>query len=413
MGYNTRANSITSKWVKMNEEALKSQTQKRRQIPEEAWAYLRERGYVEDALTKDSDEEAMELIFKERDALFAAFPVRGGGGSRGGNKRADSVEVSLSDLELERKAALEEYLAKSATCDADVYLFREKVLEGELLSKEQAWKLLKSPAAAFLETRLFRDGNIPLVGHIAEVNDYRRELVTQGIRYEASVTVHPPGITQEVSMTTWAGTSDADSRRPVVIGFPDEEGRTSGAEVWSISLLGELRDLSDKLSQRYRWEPAQAVWFVLTGEIPAIVALQAIRAFWSSMYHHDILITIEASPWVSSKTVEKAFRKAQIKTMGTKGGRPPGEKNLRLFRFVTERIEPLGLFEEGTRRAGAPEHMREIELVARQRYMKIPKHKDLVREWNETYPDWSYKNGTSRFWRDYERIKNTVADGPA
>ncbi len=244
------------------------------------------------------------------------------------------------------------------------------------------------------------------------MNDYRRELSTLGVRYEASVTVHPPGITQEVSLTTYTGTSDADKRRPVVIEFPDEEGGISEAGVWSVSLLGELRDLSDKLSQRYRWEPAQAVWFVLTGEVPAVVVLRATRTFWSSMYHRDTLITIEASPWVSSNTVEKAFRKAQIKTLGSKGGRPPSVKNLRLFRFVTERIEPLGLFKEGKRRPGAPEHTRKIELIAGQWYRKDPKARDLVREWNETYPHWRYEPGTGQFMKDYKRMRKTVAHGP-
>ena len=130
------------------------------------------------------------------------------------------------------------------------------------------------------------------------------------------------------------------------------------------------------------------------------------------MYHRDTLITIEAAPWVSSKTVEKAYRRAQIKTLGTKGGRPPSKKNLRLFRFVTDRMEPLGLLEEGARLPGAPEDASEIELIVAQRYMKVPKHRELVREWNETYPEWSYEIGTGRFWRDYNRIKKTVAIGP-
>jgi hypothetical protein len=129
------------------------------------------------------------------------------------------------------------------------------------------------------------------VGHDAKVNNYRRELVPQGIRYEASVTVRPPGIIQEVSMTTWAGTTITDKRRPVVIEFPDEEGRTIAAEVWSTSLLGELRELGEKLSDRCRWKSAQAVWFVLTGEAPKVIALQTTRTFWSCMYHHDTLLT--------------------------------------------------------------------------------------------------------------------------
>ena len=51
----------------------------------------------------------------------------------------------------------------------------------------------------------------------------------------------------------------------------------------------------------------------------------------------DAKIIIEAIPWVSSETVRKHYRKAQIKVMGTSGGKAPGLKHLRLFRFVTER----------------------------------------------------------------------------
>jgi hypothetical protein len=44
----------------------------------------------------------------------------------------------------------------------------------------------------------------------------------------------------------------------------------------------------------------------------------------------------------------------------------------------------------------------------------VPNLKELVRGWNATYPypDWSYKKGTSRFWRDYKRARKIVAFGP-
>jgi hypothetical protein len=210
-------------------------------------------------------------------------------------------------------------------------------------------------------------------------------------------------------MTTWAGTSQMDKQRPVVLEYPDEQGRIVARQVWSISLLGERKEAGEKLSYRYRWQQAQAVWFVLTGEIPAVPALTVIRSFPSSMYHSDTLITIEAAPWVSSKTIEKAFRKAQIKSMGTKGNRRPSEKNLRLFRFIIERIEPLGLFEKGKRPPGAPEGMVELELVTNLQYMKVPEGKELVSEWDETYPHWSYRGDTRRFWRDYNRIRKTIS----
>ena len=54
----------------------------------------------------------------------------------------------------------------------------------------------------------------------------------------------------------------------MVLEFPDEEGRIAQRGVWSNSLLGELWEVGEKLSDRYRWQSAQAVWFVLTGRDP-------------------------------------------------------------------------------------------------------------------------------------------------
>jgi hypothetical protein len=252
----------------MEEEKSKTEAQKRRrQLQEEAtWTILRDLQYVEDALLKDSLEEAVEVIIDAYDEFNAAFGGRSDGRSQGGDRRTDTVDVALSDLELERQAALEEYLAMCATCDIDVYRFRERVLEGDLLAENEARDLLKSPAAALIESRLFKWWKIPFVGHTAQVNSYARDLVPPGFaEYTATIAVDPPGTTYTVGMPTLANIAHADEQRPVVLEFPDEQGRIVGREVWSISLLGQLRELGKKLSDRYRWQPAQAVWFVALG----------------------------------------------------------------------------------------------------------------------------------------------------
>src|SRR5215207_2547511 len=92
-------------------------------------------------------------------------------------KNKEPVRVVLNELESERKAALEEYLAMCAACDIDVYRFREKVLEGQRLAENEARELLKSPAAALMGTRLFRVWKIPIVGHNADVKSYERVLI--------------------------------------------------------------------------------------------------------------------------------------------------------------------------------------------------------------------------------------------
>ena len=402
----------------MNEEELKRQTKKkRRAVTEQTWTYLKDRGYVDEALDKPDDEQAEEYIIKEIDALAAASP---GGGARRtqavrSNGSPETVQVSLRASELARQGALEEYFAMCAACDFDVYRFRKKVLGGQLLSKDQAWDLLKSPAAALVETRFFESWSIPIVGHTAEVKSYESDLLPWGRRHVATLTVDPPGITREVSMSPWPGGSHPEKRRPLVLKFPDEESGVANHEVWSVSLLGELREVGEKLHKRYRWHLAEAVWFVLTGETPAVPALKVTRSFPSSMYHHpdrDVLITIEASPWISSSSVARAFRKAQIKTLGYGVGSSPGEKNLKLLRFVIERTDPLGMLEAGSRLPKDPMHRPEDELITNLQYVKVPEGKELVNEWNEMYPQWSYGGNTKNFWRDFNRIRKSVAIGP-
>jgi hypothetical protein len=204
-------------------------------------------------------------------------------------------------------------------------------------------------------------------------------------------------------------------RRFLVLQFPDGKSGVANHEVWSVSLLGELREVGEKLHKRYRWHPAEAVWFVLTGKTPTVPALTVTRYFPSSMYHHpdrDVLITIEASPWISSRSVARAFRKAQIKTLGSGAGSSPGEKNLKLLRFVIERTDPLGILEAGSRLPKDPMHRTEDELITNLQYVKVPEGKELVKEWNEMYPEWSYGGNTKNLWRDFNRIRKSVAIGP-
>jgi hypothetical protein len=406
----------------MTEDELKRRAEKLRPGITTAWPYLQEKGYVSEALDRPFDEDMVKYVVREFDELpkLGRGGAIGRGGDRGREDR-DTVQASLKEVELEHQAALEQYLAMCAACDADVYRFRKTVLGGHTISSADARKLMDSPAARVLSTAAFGDWGIPFLNHTAELVDHETDLVVEGHRYRATIFVDPPGISRRVEMVTWSGTPQTAKQRLVNLEYPDEESKVRNTQVWSISLLGELREVGEKLSERYRWQPAQAVWFVLTGEIPAVPALTVTRSFPSSMYHHDTLITIEASPWVSSKTVERAFRKAQIKTLGSSGGRPLGMRALKLLRFVIERIESLGIeelgrLEEGKRPPGAPteEGWRVPELVAQYPwYRKMPNGKRLVREWNDKGPKkWSYGDNTRWFWKDYHRTKKAVAFGP-
>jgi hypothetical protein len=398
----------------MNEKELRKRVSKRRKISEEGWALMREGDYVGDALEQDFDEEKIEYIIEKYDKHKAAF-----GKTRVRRQTPDQerseVPVSLREWELERKAAFEEYAAKHAACDDGVRWFRDRVLGGRLLTAEQARDLILSPAARFLEVNKFEcgGGDVPLVAHRATLKGYEPKSGNdREVRHRATVAVDPPGMTETVENTFY------DPLRPVpkrprfkdgtdgqALYYVNERGRARKVSVWEQSLLESLRGLSERLAQWYRWEPAQATMFVLTGEIPAVPALKVgtsvkhvaelYPAKTATPEYIDATITIVASPWVSEERVKNHYRKAKIEVMGTSGGKPSSRKNLKLFRFVTERVDP----------------------TITRGHTKMPNGKTLVSEWNEAYPDWAYMTSvgdldTRRFWRDYNRIKRTIAVGP-
>ena len=398
----------------MKDTELKRRVSKRINLTEEAWAFFLEKGYVDDALTRGSCEDAVNFIIEEYYKHKVAF------GDTGGRRRAldegrSDVPVSLRESEGDRKAAFEEYAAKCANSNGVVRRFRGRVLGDRLLTAEQARELVRSPAARFLETNTFKfaGGDVPLVGHRATLEGYEPKRGNdREICHRATVSVDPPGITETVE-NTFYDAPQLTPKRPrhkdgtdgQALYYVNERGRARKVSVWDRSPLEQLRGLSERLAQRYRWEPAQATMFLLTGEIPDVPALKVgisgtVREVLpngktTSPEYIDATIHIIASPWVSWETVKKAYRTAQIQVMGTSGGTPPRSKNLKLFRFVTKRVEPM----------------------SRSGYVRMPNGKSLVSEWNEAYPEWAYKDSvgdlnTRQFWRDYHRIEKTIAVGP-
>lgn len=265
----------------MNEAELLRRARKKRKIPDWSWAYLRDMGFVEDALERNFDQEAVGYIIDSFERLAAASPTTGNRRQTVDRER-DAVPVSLSESELQRKAAFEEYAAKCAASDDGTRRFRAEALQNRFLTAEQARELVRSPAARFLEADSFefRGGHIPLIDHRGTLDRYERE---EGKGREgwhrASVYVDPPGISKTVEKPSYevpqvgiSGPGRTDIGDGQALHYVNERSRARKVPVWGWSPLEELRSLSEQLAQRYRWEPAQSTMFVLTGEIPAVPA---------------------------------------------------------------------------------------------------------------------------------------------
>jgi hypothetical protein len=314
-------------------------------------------------------------------------------------------------------------MALLAACYGDTHRFRTEVLGGSLLTAQQARQFIRSPAAQFLETHSFdfAGGDLPLIGHRATLESYDRE--SNGgdeVRHRVRISFDPPVDTKTAEIAFHEVPRPARRRLRENEGdgqalyFVNDSGRARYVSVWSHSVLERLRGLCEKLAQEHLWELAQATMFILTGKIPAVPALKVERSFRSTeslgrpeiiAKHIDATITITAAPWVSSRTVTRAYRKAQTQTMGSSGGKPPGLKQLTLFRFVVGRIE---LSNERTTQEGS---------ASADAYIRMPEGKRLLSEWKEAYPQWAKTEDgdlitTRRFWRDFHRIKKTIAVGP-
>jgi hypothetical protein len=347
---------------------------------------------------------------------------------RSGRQEKAEFTPLLRPEEAERARAFEEYLGYAANFDQDLHRFRNMVLDNRLLTAEQARAFVQSPAARFFGDHRFEfgGGNIPLTDHHATLESYEREREGQKVWHRATVSVNPPGFTETAEKWTQEplrkvirgpGNMDGGDGKPLP--FVNAEDRVQTLWVWKWSPLEKLRRVSEKLAERYLWQGAQATMFVLTGEIPARLPLRVsyerkgAGVGSKAVKVSQGVVTLEVAPWVSAKTVHRAFRVAQSRILG-RDNRHIKEKNLKLFRFVTERLEPTGLFEDGEPRfPPGEEGMIEDELVRHGAFEKRATGRELVREW-DAQPwvqdnQWTYDGDTRTFWRDYNNTRIRLA----
>ena len=144
---------------------------------------------------------------------------------------------------------------------------------------------------------------------------------------------------------------------------------------------------------------------------PLTVERLADRAAMSP--RHFARAFVQQTGTTPAKAVERAYRTAQKRIL-RHDNRPIKEKNLKLFRFVTERLEPTGLFEDGEPRfPPGEEGMTEDESIKHGAFEKKPTGRELVREW-DALPwvqknQWTYGEDTGRFLRDYKHTKLRIA----
>jgi hypothetical protein len=308
----------------------------------------------------------------------------------------------LKGEELERSWAFSEYVSRIADTESDVRRFRSRYLGGQTIHPRRARALLASPPAAIWPSREFEVAGFSMLDHthhvVEEGHDDRGPYslveahdAASGIRKRFKDRRPLQAGARSVAERAKDALSNIEDAREVkgwkLLPFPDEEDGIHRVCVKTGSVLGKLRKLSDKLVQRYPWWEHESVWFALTGETPWVspVTVQARGTGRIGLFEHRF-ITIKAEPWVSEDTIRRTYREAQVRMLQG-DNRPAKDKQIRLFRFVSTRTNPHGVYRE------------ERAKVA----------KMLVSEWDRENPDDTYGSDTRRFWRDYDRSLLLVA----
>jgi hypothetical protein len=364
-------------------------------VPDPIWEDAVEDGWVKDVLEgREARDELLKTIrqlWKRYRRMRTWEEERQEERSESDEEEPEPITPRLGDRETQRAEVVEEYVAKVAACERRVFAFRKRFLGGTTLSPAQADAIITSPAAAYLPFEYFTpfgDSRIPLLDHSAALRTDPPESDEVG-QYSLDIFVDPPGETFR-----------ADVQRTERLLYIDEDGQTEETLVEDRSVLEGLRILSNYLAAEYPWQEAQATWFVLTGEPPALSAATGRVSRGSAAPYAEITMTVQ--PWVPADTVRTFYRQLQGRVL-TSRPRALSERNLAVFRFVVgqQEIKPY------SDNAPASELTRQHPKLMR---LKQPSWRVMLKRWNRHLPAghmWHYQY-VQNFQRDFRRAAQAI-----
>jgi hypothetical protein len=243
------------------------------------------------------------------------------------------VEVALDHYEKECAQTASLYLAKKAARLPEVRRFRQQRLGGRVLTTEEAKEFLKREILSDLSGFGPREQD----SYISWVNDMNAEELLDWVTPTARKRVY--SVEDEI--------------------FPDSYPQSPPVIVVGSTERLDYGGLIQYLTAIFPWAPDRAGWFLLTGKRPEVVPQQF------SYHRSSQVFTLSFAPWVSEKTIRKAYRKGQEVVHGGDNRRMK-ERTLAVVRFVAEHTD-----DEGNR----------------------PSWSQLTALWNEQHPgEWRFKD---------------------
>lgn len=301
------------------------------------WDALQDEGLVRDALDPAQPDALSDLVAQARRYRRLGWRVKNLRPPK--ERTAPAPEDLVTEAEWRRAEVFSAQLGRLVGERAEVRRFRQRALPTGLLAPDAAQRLLNSDAARYFPLEFFQSSNIPLGEHSATFFDSN----------------HPPGgprprvfdpkttrlliewqgglLTEPISWEMRRAELEPDTARIPGVG--------RGLGILPFSLFDQLRALTDDMVKFYDWPAREAVVFILTGHPPFFHPLFVQPLGGWRHDHRHLRIQIEVEPWVSSRTVTKAFRHIQKLVLGAQG-RPMSNQNMEMFDFVSEQVAKQG-----------------------------------------------------------------------
>jgi hypothetical protein len=340
--------------TRVNEAVLRARweervTTKNQKVLDQLWQDLKDERYVDVALREP--EPGLEDLVQDAETRLKYWRLGGGRKKPLGRSVRTPVEVELDHYEEECAETAALYLAKKAASLPEVRRFRQERLGGKLLSTEEAEEFLREELK----------GDVP------------DDLHSLGELYWLWIdAVGDMGLEELLDFVVPTDRASRGLSRDLLFPYEDSEG-------WLVSRKKLTENYSEfclYLAAIFPWHPYDAARFLLTGERPEVVPLQL------SYNRHSRVFTLNFAPWISEKTVRKAYRKCQKVVQGGDNRRMK-QRTLAVLRFVTEHTDGEG-----------------------KRQLSWSQLTDL---WNEDHPgEWRFK-GRSGLRKAYLRAEKELA----
>jgi hypothetical protein len=305
-----------------------------------------------------------------------------------------------------RASAFEEYLAKLAATERDVYRFRRRFLpDGETISLEEASTLIASPVAACVPATRVRPSVRSLISpldHNATSDEKQGEDEESP---SAPVDLSADPLNEQLSWVV------VKQERLL---FADKDYHVLEVWVGRLSVLDELRRISARLARVYPWEEAEASRYILTGEpprVPAVVGRLHVRRDRATTYG---TITLTVQPWVPADVVYSFYRDMRQNAFAG-SHQTISERKIAVFRFVMAQHEvhpPKGGKPKYSILASPVGPVLRLSNKTRAKLRRKPQFvkppwKAMLDRWNEQYSDWPYKD-EANLKRDFHEAKKTI-----